>query len=433
MFARTGLPLVLISFIALPLYADPPAESPIELPVVTLASPIERVDAKPADDKVIPVTEIAAPEALPVTDVLKGACTPTGSAHRAPRLWVNGEVLCWWLPDGPLKAPLVTVGDPADGVFAGALGQAGTRVLFGGNDINYGRTPGFRLTLGGWAGDEPFGFEASLLWLDTRDVSFAATSNALPALFLPIANVLTGNEGLVTVGNPATGFAGNVAIQSHSRFWGWEANGLIAVTRGAVDFNLIGGFRYADLKESIVIVNNSTDLLLPTQASMIDQFEAANRFYGGQVGGRVTFNSGCWSFGVTGKVAAGCVWEDVNISGRTVQNAQPPVPAGTFGGAVFTQSSNIGRHSSNEFATLSELNLRLGCQLCGCLRATVGYDLLYWDRVVRPGDQIDRAVNVSQSPVFATGSLVGAARPAPLHSQNDFFVQGFTAGLELRY
>jgi hypothetical protein len=429
MIARNGLPLVLMSLTTIAAYAD----QAVEIPVVKLSSPLERVDAKLADDKIVPGAESAAPEVMPNTDVLKGACTLTPNACPAVRLWVDGEILCWWLPDGPLKAPLVTSGNPADGVLAGALGQSGTRVLFGGNDINYGRTNGFRLTFGGWAGSEPYGFETGVFWLNTNDVTFAANSNDLPALFLPIANVLTGNEGLVTVGNPATGFAGNVVIESKSRLWGWEANGLLAVARGTVECNLLGGFRYADLKESIGILNNATDLVLPTQASMIDQFETSNRFYGGQVGGRVTFNSGCWSFGVTGKFAAGCAWEDVNISGRTVQTAVPPVPAGTFGGAVFTQASNIGRHSSNEFATLSELNLRAGCQLCGCLRATVGYDLLYWDRVVRPGDQIDHAVNVSQSPVFATGSLLGAARPAPLHLQSDFFVQGFTAGLELRY
>ncbi|HEX3149507.1 MAG TPA: BBP7 family outer membrane beta-barrel protein [Gemmataceae bacterium] len=429
MATRLSLSLVFLSATVLPVNADPIEIVPA---IADMSSPLERVDVKPVDANVQPVAAPTATETLPVTNLTGSPCTPPTN-YRTPRLWVDAEILRWWIPNGPLKAPLVTSGDPADGVLAGALGQAGTRVLFGGNDINYGRTNGFRLMAGGWMGDEPIGMEAGVLWLDSRTVSFAASSNDLPALFLPIANVLTGNEGLVTVGNPATGFAGNVAIQSQSRFWAWEANGLLALTRGTVDVNLLGGFRYADLKESIEILNNATDLVLPTQASMFDQFEASNRFYGGQVGGRVNFNYDCWFVGLTAKVAAGCVWEDINISGRTVQTAVLPAPSGTFGGAVFTQPSNIGRQSSAHFATLSELNLRVGCQILECLRATVGYDLVYWDRVARPGDQIDHAINVSQSPVFATGSLVGAARPAPLHIQNDFFLQGFTAGLEFRY
>src|SRR5438094_675787 len=79
--------------------------------------------------------------------------------------------------------------------------------------------------------------------------------------------------------------------------------------------------------------------------------------------------------GLTAKLAVGCVRQVVDVSGQTVQSAPPPLPAGTFAGAVFTQPTNIGRRSSNEFAALPELNLRAGCQVCGCLRAFVGYDV----------------------------------------------------------
>ena len=53
--------------------------------------------------------------------------------------------------------------------------------------------------------------------------------------------------------------------------------------------------------------------------------------------------------------------------------------------------------------------------------------------MVRPGDQIDRALNPSQSAVFGAGSLSGSARPAALLNATDFLAHGFTAGLEVRY
>jgi hypothetical protein len=67
------------------------------------------------------------------------------------------------------------------------------------------------------------------------------------------------------------------------------------------------------------------------------------------------------------------------------------------------------------------------------LRATVGYDFIFWNGVVRPGEQIDRAVNLTQSPVFGTGELIGPARPAPRFERSDFIAHGLSLGLECRY
>jgi hypothetical protein len=65
-----------------------------------------------------------------------------------------------------------------------------------------------------------------------------------------------------------------------------------------------------------------------------------------------------------------------------------------------------------------------------------GYEILYWNRVVRPGDQIDHNVNLSQNAVLdpkGVGTLVGPAQPAPLFNRSDFWAQGINLGLEYRY
>jgi hypothetical protein len=64
---------------------------------------------------------------------------------------------------------------------------------------------------------------------------------------------------------------------------------------------------------------------------------------------------------------------------------------------------------------------------------TAGYDFLYWSRVARPGEQIDRSLNLTQSPVFGTGTLVGPACPAPLIDSTDYFVHGLNFGFALVY
>ena len=111
-----------------------------------------------------------------------------------------------------MPSPLVTTGDPTDPV-AGALGHPGTRVLFGGGDLDYGRAPGFRLTLGGWFGDEPVGGEVSAFWLDSRTVNFATRSDAAgsPPVYLPVFNLATGREGSIVVSDPVFGVGGQPA------------------------------------------------------------------------------------------------------------------------------------------------------------------------------------------------------------------------------
>jgi hypothetical protein len=74
--------------------------------------------------------------------------------------------------------------------------------------------------------------------------------------------------------------------------------------------------------------------------------------------------------------------------------------------------------------------VRLGVQVFGGLRAFVGYDLLYWSDVARPDEQIDLVVNPTQIP---PGNLVGVARPAPTGQTSDLFLQGLSAGVEVRW
>jgi hypothetical protein len=64
------------------------------------------------------------------------------------------------------------------------------------------------------------------------------------------------------------------------------------------------------------------------------------------------------------------------------------------------------------------------------VRLFSGYDLLYWSRVARPGEQIDLAVNPTQLP---PGTLAGVARPIPTGRDTDLLLQGLTSGIELRW
>jgi hypothetical protein len=68
------------------------------------------------------------------------------------------------------------------------------------------------------------------------------------------------------------------------------------------------------------------------------------------------------------------------------------------------------------------------------IHATVGYTLLYYSNVARPGDQINRALNPSQLPTSQSAVVAtGAAQPSFLFRDTDFWAQGISFGLEFRY
>ena len=132
----------------------------------------------------------------------------------------------------------------------------------------------------------------------------------------------------------------------------------------------------------------------------------------------------------------GSTHEVVNIQGAISQlGPNPLIPPGfgTFPGGLFAQSSNIGRYTGNQFTVLPAVELKLAYQITERLRAFVGYDFMYWSQVVRPGNQIDRNINLSDSTVFGTGALLGPAYPMPLFNRGDFWAQGLNVGLEFRF
>jgi len=78
-----------------------------------------------------------------------------------------------------------------------------------------------------------------------------------------------------------------------------------------------------------------------------------------------------------------------------------------------------------------ELGVKFGYNFTEHLRGYVGYDVLYASNVVRPGDQVDTFVNSSFIP--PRGTPVGAPLPHFQFRTTDFWAQGVSFGLELRY
>jgi len=98
-------------------------------------------------------------------------------------------------------------------------------------------------------------------------------------------------------------------------------------------------------------------------------------------------------------------------------------------------------------SVVPELGINIGYQITDHLRAYVGYNVIYWSDVVRPGDQIDRVINTTQLPnptLVVNGVIVppqpntpllnpALRRPAFSFNGSDFWAQGVNFGLEFKY
>jgi hypothetical protein len=359
-----------------------------------------------------------------------GPCPPAG------RFWVSGEYLLWWIRNSNLP-PLVTASPLAS---AAVLGQPGTVVLFGGRTDNEERSGG-RFRAGFWLDDrQTFGLEGSYFFLGSRSVNFTAGSAGAGSAVIgrPFFNALTGAEDAELVSVPGA-LTGATAVSLSSRLQGAELNGICNLCcgcRGRVD--LLAGFRFLELNEGLGIaedltVNPGVPVTGGTAFGVNDQFSTRNRFYGGQVGARAEFWSGNLFVNVRGTVALGGTDQVVDVAGSTV--IAPPGRVPTVGnGGLLAQPTNSGHFTRDQFAVVPEVGINVGYQVTNYLRAFVGYTFLYWSDVVRPGDQIDRAVNPTQLPLSAAAPvLTGPARPAPVLRDTDFWAQGISFGLEFRY
>jgi hypothetical protein len=128
----------------------------------------------------------------------------------------------------------------------------------------------------------------------------------------------------------------------------------------------------------------------------------------------------------------------VEISGFTyvanAANAINPATVGTAYGGLLANASNIGRYSHDDFAVIPQATINFGVNLTRSLSLYVGYNYMYMDHVVRPGDQINPVVNSSAVPLSANYGANGTT-PTPRLSfnQTDYWLMGANFGMTFKY
>jgi hypothetical protein len=194
------------------------------------------------------------------------------------------------------------------------------------------------------------------------------------------------------------------------------------------------GLRWAELDEGLRI---NEDLVADDETTFLidDMFDTNNRFIGGEIGFLVDWQRRRWSVELLSKLAIGSTRQRVNIFGQTLRDGDQLFPDH----GLLAQPSNVGTYERDEFSVIPELGLTGGYQLTERLRVTLGYTLLYWSRVARPGDQIDLRVNPDFLDLPTDPSLlpdpdtIQPQSPEFVFRDTDIWAHGFNAGVDYRW
>jgi hypothetical protein len=369
-------------------------------------------------------------------------------SKKRPDCWVSADYLLWWVQKSPMPTPLVTSG-AVDVANPGALGSVGTNVLVGGSSTDFDAFSGGRVTAGAWLDDhQVFGLEAGGFLLQRRSIraGFSSDQAGRPLLGIPFLDANTGNEDFAEFTTPGQ-LVGRVDVSSSLSLGGGEVDLLVNLFRGSsLTLDVLGGFRYLDLREDLRIGGSSAPLpgfvvffgggsfAAPAVTSTFDRFHTGNQFYGGQLGTRIEYRSDRAFVQVAGKLALGETSQSVDVSGRSTLSAGPTNPVATLPGGLFAQPGNIGRFTDNAFTAIPEVEVKVGYQFTSHVRATVGYNFLYWSNVVRPGNQLNRSVDPGQVPTFGDFGAPGIGTLIPTGvSTSSFWAQGVSLGLEIGF
>ncbi|MEZ6136942.1 MAG: BBP7 family outer membrane beta-barrel protein [Pirellulaceae bacterium] len=362
--------------------------------------------------------------------------------------WVHAEYLLWY-QDGMRIPSLITTGGVGQD-NAGVLGAAGVSTLYGNNDILDEESSGFRIRFGWWLASFPgWGLEGEYVGLGEQRENFNATSDGSQILARPFFNVTTGEQASQLLSFPGQ-IRGRVDVDTTNKFDGAafrfrrqmccssgcgfsELCCTTVPTSSRLDGTL--GYRFWELKESLQVTEALTSLTQPAGSFAItDRFETRNQFNGAELGVLWQGRRGWWSLDGLMRLGIGNVHQTVTISGTTTTTTGSPavttnaVPQT----GIFAVASNIGTYDRDKFTMVPELGLTLGYQMTKRVRMTAGYSLIYWGNVVRPGDQIDTALNPNQwAPVVSTISPQN--RPQFQFVETDYYVQGLSFGGEFRW
>ena len=378
-----------------------------------------------------------APGASPNTNGF--AFDPYSPAQRPRRAqvheeaWARGDWLFWSFRNAPVP-PLIVTGNP-NLPGAGIAGSGNVSSLVG-PSRDLGQFSGFRVTVGQWFDpDGELGAELSgFIFGREGSADFFQGSAARP-LSVPVQGT-NGTVGVFDFSFPGR-FVGALGVRTASQLYSGEANLLHRFHGdGCVSIDGLFGYRYLQLNERLDLLGRAQSVgaigtfrgaALPGGAVVFtsDSFRARTEFHGAHMGLRGEVRRDMFTVTAFGKGGAGVNIQTLRVNGTT------QVPGtGVAAGGVRALPTNIGRDTNTDFSLTGETGLELGFQVTKNVSLRVGYNLLWWSDVLRPGSVISPQVTLSQVPIDPTFNAGAAAtRPVTAFRSSDFLAHGLVVGV----
>lgn len=355
---------------------------------------------------------------------LSGSCSPCSAGP----IWLRADYILWWRSGLDLPSVVTTSPDGTPFATAGELGRPTTSTLFGGKEEEYPVRPGGRVEAGLWLDScETFAIGGRFFWLGDAELSYTAASNGSPILAMPFTEGEDNTLDARLISYPNT-FFGNLDVRASSEVFGGDAYARMLWCRtdwGRID--LLGGYQFARLNEGLVMDSTVSDFNGASNR-LIDTFDTRNEFHGGQIGVTARIDHCCYYIDLLAKVGLGNMSQEVQISGQSISTVGSTVSTLNNSG-LYAQSTNVGTYTREEFVAIPEFGANFGWHITECIDVNVGYTLIVFSNVVRPGEAIDQVVNTSQ----IGGPLTGPARPSFEFEDTSMVLHGLNLGVTVKF
>jgi len=421
---------------------------------------------------------------------------PPSGYGTASTVWFTGEYMIMFGTSESVGFPLLTTSSPnQNGVIGQPTTTAligGEDINFGG--ISGMRLGGGFFG----DADRRFGFDFSSVYAQptaykkTFDANSAATGGngvavgaGIPVLARPFIDTTTGSLTSLVVVSPNIPGAipgteslsvGRAGISVRSSLWSADPSAIFNVFRSNPDRRLmlsldtLVGYKYLQFNEEFVIssktflrgvtavetfgppgpfgVPTSNGITLvptpvgvggvvtrsPTTLDIADRFVTTNRFNGGNFGIRAEARYGMFTFATRAMVGIGQMHQTLRIRGVTsFQNTDTGRSGFAYAG-LYANASNVGTYTNDEFAVIPDINATVGINLTKCLSMYVGYNVIYLNRAIRPGTQLNPLIDASTVPFSTTygaaGTIPSAMKPL---IQQEYWLQGASFGFAFKY
>src|SRR5262249_42131224 len=132
----------------------------------------------------------------------------------------------------------------------------------------------------------------------------------------------------------------------------------------------------------------------------------------------------------------GTTSEDLHIEGAQLRTLADGTrvfsPAG-----LLALPANSGDHHVNKFTQVPEIDLKLSAPITSHLTLSSGFSMLYWSRLLRPAQQIDRNLDVTTIPNSPLGAgavpVAALGEPRVPFKQSDLLILGVSFGVEVKW